>query len=236
MSEDKLTLAKRTITGKKVKTLRKEDLIPSVIYGGDKEPVLAQSPYNPTEKALRKVGYHSPIDLNIAGKPQMALVKNVDVDPVKRTIQNIEFQAISADEIVEATTPIIIVNFEASEAAKLKYSTIQVMEEIEVKAKPADLPKGIELDASHLATLEDRLVVSDIKLGKNVELADKELDPEQIIVSLFDPVAEAAAREAAEKAAEQAAAAAAPTEETATPATDTPSPESATPSEPPKSE
>jgi len=232
MSEDKLTLAKRTITGKKVKNLRKEDLIPSIIYGGDKEPVLAQSPYNPTEKALRKVGYHSPIDLDIAGKPQMALVKNVDVDPVKRTIRNIEFQAISADEIVEATTPIIIVNFEASEAAKLKYSTIQVMEEIEVKAKPADLPKGIELDASHLALLEDRLVVYDIILGKNVELADKELDPEQIIVSLFDPAAEAAAREAAEKAAAEAEA---PAEET-TPDTETPSLESETPSEPPKSE
>jgi len=217
MSEDKLALQKRTITGKKLKNLRQQDLIPSVIYGGQTEPILAQSLYNPTQKALEKVGYHSPIDLDIAGQPQMALVKSVDIDPVKRTIRNVQFQAISADEVVEATTPIIIVNFEASQASQLKYSVLQVMEEIDVKAKPANLPKGLQLDASTLATLEDRLTVADLKLPGGVELADKELDPEQVVANLFDPAAEAAAREAAEKAAAEAAAAAAPPSETETP-------------------
>ena len=223
MSEDKLTLKKRTITGKKLKNLRAEGLIPSVIYGGDSEPILAESPYNITEKAVKKVSYHSPIDLDIAGKPQMALVKSVDIDPIKRTIRNIQFQAISADEVVEATTPIILVGFETSEANKLHYSTLQVMEEIAVKAKPADLPKGLELDASVLATLDDRLTVADLKLPKGVELADKELDPEQVIANVFDPAAEAAAREAADKAAAVAAAAEAPAEEAA--ATDEATPE-----------
>jgi len=197
----KLQLEKRTATGKKANKLRLEGQIPSVVYGGLEAPILTASPYNITEKVLRSAGYHSPIDLDIAGQPQMALVKNIDIDPVKRTIRNVEFQAISADEIVEATTPIIVVGFETSEASRIGLSTLQVMEEIDVKAKPADLPSGLELDASGLATTEDRLTVADLKIPKGVELSDKELDPETAIINVFDPAAEAAQREAEAKAA-----------------------------------
>ena len=210
MSEDKLSLAKRELTGKKVKSLREQGIVPSVVFGGEGDPILTQSAYNETEKVLLSAGYHSPIDLDIAGKKQMALVKTVHLDPVKRTIQNVEFQAISADEVVEATTPIEIVNFETSDANKAHLTLLQVMEEIEVKAKPADLPEAIVVDASALKTVEDSIKISDIVLPKGVELADKELDPELAIANVYDPAAEAAEREAeaeADKAAEEARAA-----------------------------
>lgn len=210
MSEEKLSLEKRELTGKKVKTLRKQDLIPSVVFGGEKAPVLTQSVYNETEKVLKVAGYHSPVDLVIDGKEQMALVKSVDIDPVKRTILNIEFQAISADEVVEATTPIRVVNFEGSVASKAHLVLSQVLEEIEVKAKPADLPSVLEVEAVELASTEDRLTLADLKLPKGVELVDKEADMEQVIANVYDPAVEAAAREAeaeADKAAEEARAA-----------------------------
>lgn len=209
MSEDKLSLAKRELTGKKVKSLREQGLIPSVVFG-EGEPILTQSAYNETEKVLLSAGYHSPIDLDIAGKKQMALVKTVHMNPVKRTIDNVEFQAINADEVVEATAPIEIINFEQSDANKAHLTLLQVMEEIDVKAKPADLPEAIIVDASGLKTVEDGIVVSDLKLPKGVELADKELDPEQSIANVYDPAQEAADREAeaeADKAAEEARAA-----------------------------
>jgi len=220
MSEDKLSLAKRELTGKKVKSLREQGLIPSVVFG-EGEPILTQSAYNETEKVLLSAGYHSPIDLDIAGKKQMALVKTVHMNPVKRTIDNVEFQAISANEVVEATTPIEIVNFEQSDASKAHLTILQVMEEIDVKAKPADLPEAIIVDASGLKNAEDGITVADLKLPKGVELADKELDPEQPVANVYDPAQEAADREAeaaADKAAEEAraaeaeAAAAAPAE------------------------
>ena len=205
MSDIKLNLAKRTATGKKLGSLRESGLIPSVVYGGEGEPILAQSAYNETEKVLRAAGYHSTIDLDIDGKTQMALVKNIDLNPVSRRIINIEFQAVSADKVVEATTPIVLVNFETSEANKLHYVLSQIMEEIDVKAKPADLPKEITIDVAHLATLDDHIEVKDLVLPKGVELADKELDPAQVVANVYDPAAEAAAREAEEaKAAESA--------------------------------
>ena len=196
MAEYKLTLDKREVTGKKLKALRASGLIPSVVYGG-KEPVLAASEYVATEKVLTLAGYHSPVDLDIAGKKQLAIVKDVNIDPVSRKIINIEFQAISANEVVEATTPIVIVNFEASDASKLyHFAMTQALEEIDVKAKPSDLPKELEIDASRLTNVDDKLTIADIVLPNGVELADKELDPEQVVASLYDPAAEAAAREA----------------------------------------
>lgn len=197
MAEYKLTLEKRDLTGKKLKAVRADGKIPSVVYGEKAEPVLAMSEYVATEKTLEGAGYHSPIDLDIAGKKQLAIVKDVQIDPVTRKIMNIEFQAVSANEAVTATTPIVIVDFEASEASKLyHFAMTQSIEEIEVKAKPADLPTELTVDASKLTSVEDKVVVSDIVLPKGVELADKELDPEQVVASLYDPAAEAAAREA----------------------------------------
>ncbi len=200
MAEYKLSLEKRELTGKKLKGLRASGLIPSVVYGG-KEPVLAASEYVATEKVLGQAGYHSPIDLDVAGKKHLAIVKDVQIDPVSRKIVNIEFQAISANEVVEATTPIVIVEFEASEASKIyHFAMTQVLEEIDVKAKPADLPKELTVDASQLKNVDDKLTIANIVLPNGVEFADKELDAEQVVASLYDPAAEAAAREAEEAA------------------------------------
>ena len=200
MSDIKLSLNARTATGKKTAGLRAEGLIPSVIYG-EGEPVLAQSAYNETEKALLVAGYHSTIDVDFDGKKKLVIVKDVNLDPVSRKIVNVEFQAVSANQAIEATTPIVIENFETSDANKAHLAILQVMEEIEVKAKPSDLPKELVIDGSKLATLEDKLTIADIVLPKGVEFADKEIEMTAAIAILSDPAAEAAAREAEDAAA-----------------------------------
>lgn len=204
MAEYKLTLEKREITGKKLKSLRASGLIPSVVYGG-KEPVLLSSEYVATEKVLTEAGYHSPIDLDMAGTKQLAIVKDVAIDPVSRKILNVEFQAISAAKKVEATTPVVVVGFDESEASKIyHFALTQSIEELDVKAKPADLPKELTVDASGLKDVDDKLTIADIVLPNGVELADKELSAEQVVASLYDPAAEAEKREAEEAAAAEA--------------------------------
>lgn len=192
---NQLSLTSRSVQGKKLKALRAAGQIPSVIYG-DETPLLAASDYNATEKVLLAAGYHSPIELMLDGQPHLAIVKNISLDPVSRRIMNVEFQAVSADEVVEATTPIRIDGFDQSEAAKLHYALMRVLEEIDVKAKPSELPQEIVVDGSKLATTEDRLTVADLQLPAGVELADKELDPTTVVANVYDPAAEAAAREA----------------------------------------
>ena len=204
MTEYKLTLKKREAAGKDLKSMRSEGMIPSVVYGG-KEPLLTSSEYVATEKILLGAGYHSPIDLDVDGKKCMAIVKDVHVNPVSRRIINIEFQAISAKEVVEATAPVVIVNFEESEASKIyHFALTQSIEELDVKAKPADLPDELTLDAAGLKSVDDKLTISDIVLPEGVSLSDKELDPEQVVASLYDPTAEAEKREAEDKAAAEA--------------------------------
>ncbi len=206
-----LALNKRTEQGHKVKALREAGLIPSVVYGAG-EPILASSAYNATDKVLKEAGYHSPVELDIDGKKQLAIVKNVAVNPVNRRIINVEFQAVSADEIVEASTPIVIVNFEQSEAAKFHYVILQVVEEVSVKAKPSDLPSELVVDGAKLVSTDDKLTIADLQLPNGVELADKELAAETVIANVYDPAAEAAAREAEDAKVENA------TEEEAAPA------------------
>ncbi len=196
MAEYSLSLEKREMTGKKIKALRANGLIPSVVYGAG-EPILTASEYVATEKVLDGAGYHSPIDADIAGKKQLVIVKDVQLDPVSRKIVNVEFHAISADAAVEATTPIMIINFEASDASKIyHFAMTRALEEIDIKAKPADLPKELTVDASGLKDVDDKLVLSDIVLPNGVEFADKEMSKDQVVASLYDPAAEAAAREA----------------------------------------
>ena len=207
MAEYKLSLEKREVTGKKLKGLRMAGMIPSVVYGG-KEPILLSSEYVATEKVLMGAGYHSPIDLDIEGKKRLVIVKDVSIDPVSRKILNIEFQAISAREVVEATTPVVIEGFDESEAAKTyHFALTQSIEELDVKAKPANLPKELVVDGSGLKEVDEKLTIADIKLPEGVEYADKEIDLGQVVASLYDPAAEAEKREAEEKAAEEAEAA-----------------------------
>lgn len=202
MAEYSLSLAGRKAVGKKLKELRAKGMIPGVVYGGDAEPTMVESEYVATDKTLRNAGYASPIEADIDGKKQLVMLKNVDIDPIKRTIRNIEFLAISANEVVEATTPIVIVGFEKSAASVAKLSLMQVLEEIDIKAKPADLPRHLEVDASGLVNDDSKLTLADIVLPKGVEYLDKELILDESAVAIVtDPAAEAAEREAEDAAA-----------------------------------
>lgn len=198
-----LSLEKREVQGKHLKVLRENGMIPMVIYGGE-APILAAAKYNETEKVLHEAGYHSPVELDIAGKKQLAIVKNIDINAVNRRIMNVEFQAISATEVVEATTPIRVDNFDGSEAAKKHLVIMQVLEEIDIKAKPADLPEVLIVDGSKLASTEDKITIADLNLPKGVELANKELETSTVVANVYDPAAEAAAREAEDAAADTA--------------------------------
>lgn len=209
-----LSMEKREAQGKHLKALRANGLIPAVIYGGE-TPILVATKYNDAEKALREAGYHSPIELDVAGAKQLAIVKDINIDAVSRRIMNIEFQAISASEVVEATTPIRIENFDGSEAAKKHLVLMQVLEEIDIKAKPSDLPEVLVADGSKLASTEDKITVADLKLPQGVDFANKELDQSTVVANVYDPAVEAAAREAEAAAPAEEAAAEAPAEEKA---------------------
>lgn len=197
MHDFSLKLEKRSASGKKVAGLRKDGHVPSVVYGGHEEPISTQSEFVATTKIVHGAGKHSPVNLTIDGKKQLAIIKSIDMDPVKHQVRHVAFHAINKNEIITTDVPIVLVGQGESAAEKAGLIVLQAIETLEIKAKPADLPESIELSIVDLATADDRLTIADLKLPEGVEFADVEQDMDLVIANVYEPAALEAANEAA---------------------------------------
>ena len=196
---DKINLAldTRTEQGKKAVKLRKQGLVPGVIYGHGFDPIMVQSEYNVIEKAVREAGKHTPVYVTVGGKKKITMIKDVDRDPVKSRVRHVSFHAVKANEAVTAEVPIRLIGEGESEAEKAGLIVLQAIDQVEVKAKPAELPEALEVSITGLASTEDKLTLADITLPSGVEYADVEQDLELVLVNVYEPAALQAANEAA---------------------------------------
>lgn len=207
-------LDERTVHGKKVAALRKESIVPAVVYGPGMKPVSVQIARNVMEKVYRQAGSHTPVHLLIGSKKRIAMIKDVEFDVVKHTINHVSFHAVKANEPVVAEVPIHLVGEDESEAKRAGLVILQAIEKIEVKALPMDLPEALELSVEGLKEAGDRLTVADIKMPEDVELVDnidealEEEDrhsiTELVVANVYEPSALAAANDAAGGDAEEA--------------------------------
>lgn len=197
-----LKLDARTVSGKKLAELRSQGFVPSVVYGGQAEPISTQSPVVETTKVAHAAGKHSPVQLTIAGKKQLAIIKSIDIDPVKHHVRHLAFHAIKQNEIITTEVQIHLTGLGESEAERAGLVILQALERTEVKAKPDDLPEVLELSVAHLATADDKLTIADITLPDNVEFADAELDMSLVVANVYEPSALQAANDAAAGAAD----------------------------------
>lgn len=192
-----LKLDTRTLQGKKVVGLRREGIVPGVVYGHGFEPLLVQSEYNVVEKVVREAGKHTPVHVTIDGKKKITLIKDIERDPVKARIQHVSFHAVKANESVTAEVPIHLIGVGESPAEKAGLMVLQAIESVMIKAKPADLPEALEVSIEGLATDEDKITFADLTLPEGVEFADVEQDLELVIANVYEPAALEAANEAA---------------------------------------
>lgn len=191
-----LDLGLRSEQGKKAAKLRKQGLVPGIVYGHGFEPIMVQSEYNVIEKVVREAGKHTPVYATIDGKKKITMIKDVDRDPAKARIRHVSFHAVKANETVTAEVPIRLTGEGESAAEKAGLIVLQALENIEIKAKPADLPEALEVSIANLATTEDKLTLADITLPKGVEYDDIEQDLELVVVNVYEPAALQAANEA----------------------------------------
>jgi len=194
-----LMLDDRTVTGKQVKQLRAEGQVPGVIYDHGKTTHVSLGEKE-LLKAFKIVGRSQPLELTLDGKKKLAMIKQFDRDPVKRTFRHVAFQAIKRNEKVTAEVAIRITLDEGNEqspAERAGLVVLRALEKIEVKAFPQDLPEELTANGEKLVAAGDKLTLADIKLPTGVEFADAELDLEQTIASAYEPSAIAAANDAA---------------------------------------
>lgn len=171
---DKITLklTNRDVRGKKVAKLRREGLVPGVVYGPGMEPVSVQADYNTVAKVYKAAGGHHPIHLDVDGKKRIAMIKDAETDPVKNTLRHISFHAVKASDPVTAEIPIQLVGEGESEAEKSGLIVLQALDKIEVRALPMDLPDAIEISIVDLKEPGDRVTLADATLAEGVEFVE----------------------------------------------------------------
>jgi len=192
-----LTLDVRELQGKKAARLRKEGIVPGVVYGHGFDPILVQAEYSLVEKAVRDAGKHTPVNITIDGKKRISLIKDIDRHPTKARLRHVSFHAVKANEIVHAEVPIHLIGSGESIAEKAGLIVLQAIEIVEIKAKPGDLPESLEISIAELATDDDKILLSDITLPEGVEYADNEQDLDLVVANVYEPAALEAANDAA---------------------------------------
>lgn len=196
MNDITLKLDERTAVGKQAARLRHSGIVPSVVYGGHAEPIATQSPAVETTKVAHAAGKHTPVHLTIGGKKKLAIIKSIDIDPVKHSVRHVAFHTIKQNEKIVTEVPIILTGEGESAAEKAGLIVLQAIEKIEVRAIPANLPESIEMSIIDLASTDDKLTVGDIKLPEGVEFADAEQDVDLVIANVYEPSALQAANDA----------------------------------------
>jgi large subunit ribosomal protein L25 len=187
MAEQSLAVQLRTEKGKEAaRRLRRQGLIPAVVYGHREEAIPVTLNPQHLAKALRGgAGERSLINLTIEGLQDGPLTKTVilkekQIDPVKRTLVHVDLYTVAMDETIHVAIPVHVMG--KAHGVELGGVLEQVLREIEVECLPGDIPSGINVDVS-LLDIGDSIHIEDITLEKAKILAD----PEQTIVTVVPP-------------------------------------------------
>jgi large subunit ribosomal protein L25 len=176
MSTEKITAEQRTEFGKgAARRIRRENKIPAVIYGHGAEPIHVTLPGHETMMALKHHGQNALLELDIEGKTQLALTKQVQIDHIRRVIEHVDFVAVKAGEKVTVEVPVHVVGESAP-------GTLVVTDHaaITVEAEATHVPEGLEIDIEG-AEAGTQIHAKDIVLPKGVALV---LDGETLVVNV----------------------------------------------------
>ncbi|WP_435188868.1 50S ribosomal protein L25/general stress protein Ctc [Pseudothioglobus sp. nBUS_23] len=148
--------------------LRKEEKVPSIIYGGKKEPqMVTLSIHEITHLLEDENTFTSVLDLVVGESTDSVVLKDIQRHPAKNTITHVDFLRVDAKQTLVTTTPLHFVGVEENEALRLGNMLNQFVVSIEISCLPKDLPHGIDVDVSSLE-VGDHLSLTDLVLPEGV--------------------------------------------------------------------
>lgn len=162
----------RTDIGKGAsRRLRHAGLIPAIIYGAGKDPVSLTLSHNEIVKSLNHESFYSNIlTVNIDGKSEKAVLKDLQRHPYKPSILHLDLQRVSETEKLTLRVPLHFINEDNCVGVKQGGGKIsRQMAEVEISCLPKDLPEFIEVDLENVKAGEI-LHLSDLVVPENVEL------------------------------------------------------------------
>jgi large subunit ribosomal protein L25 len=193
--------------------LRRSGKVPGIVYGGTATPTTIEIDHNPLYHSLRVEAFHASIlDMEIDGKTEKVLLRDVQWHAYKPQVMHIDFQRVAADQKIHVKVPLHFVNQDISPAVKLSAAIVShVQSEIDVTCLPGALPEFIEVDLSGL-TAGHPIHLADVKLPEGVTAVQAKENPVLVVATVkggSDATEESTSAPAA-KAAPAAAAKAAP--------------------------
>lgn len=182
-----LNAAERTIIGKKVKTLRKNGILPGHVFGKGLQTEHVSVDAKEFKKVFGEVGETGVISLQVGEETvRPVMVKGIQYHAVTGNPLNIDFYQVNLKEKVKVPVPLVLIG-EEPESVKLGENIVlQTLNEIEVEALPTDLVEKIEVNIEALKNVDDAITVA--QLSYNHDKLTINADPEEVVVKLAPAV------------------------------------------------
>jgi large subunit ribosomal protein L25 len=170
--------------------LRNSGKTPGIVYGADKDVQMVELDHNALWHALKKEVFHSSIlDLEVGGKSQPVLLRDVQYHPFKQMVLHVDFQRVDPKKKLHTKVPLHFMNQETNPAVKLAGAVIShVINELEVECLPGDLPEFLEIDLAKIEAGQS-MHAKDIALPKGVALVAHVDTENPVIASATVPAA-----------------------------------------------
>ncbi len=175
-----LSATKRDDEGKGAsRRLRRAGSIPAIVYGGKDDPQSIQLAHESTWVASQNDWFYSQIlSLDVGGKVQKVLLRDMQRHPYKQIIMHLDFQRVNENEAIRVSVPLHFLNEDTSPAGKATdVAVMHELNEIEITCLPKDLPEYLEIDLGALE-VGDTIHLSQVKLPEGVEVPELKLGPD----------------------------------------------------------
>ncbi len=171
MATMELNAQRRTIVGKKVRKLRREGLVPAVVYGFSvSKPQSITLVSREIERAYVQMGRSALIRLSVEGSPaRSVLIHDVQFDHTHRYVTHVDFLAPNMNVVMTVGVPLALVG-EAPAVQTEDGILVQDLTEIQVSALPDQIPAALTLDVSHLTEIHAQITAGDVELPEGVTL------------------------------------------------------------------
>ncbi len=185
MAEFAIEAQPRSMTGKKVRRLRSQGLVPGIVYGPTMKPVSVQLPRRPLEILLMKAGGTNLIDMSIAGETHTVLVRDVQRHVLRDNILHVDFFALRMDQVISTD---VFLRFTGESPAVASGLGIMITgtSSLTIETLPIHLRNEIVINLDGLEDIGDGIYVKDLALGEEIRILN---DPEEMLVRIVMPAA-----------------------------------------------
>ena len=180
----KLAAARRTVTGKKVAYLRRDGILPAVVFGRGLQSDSVSLDSHEFEQLRRHAGPNTLIDLSVDGAAAApVLVSEVQLHRVTRKPLHVDLYVVRMTE--ELTVDVALVSEGVSEAVENAGGTLlHVIDHVRVRALPDHLPESIHYSIESLATFDDAIHVRDLEIPSDATLLT---DGDEVVAKVLPP-------------------------------------------------